>query len=104
MLFSKSSQCAALLGSAALFSAVAVSAQTLEHRPPAKPAPPSVESSPAGRPLPGPPVLPAGTSLQVESLGPYPMKSGETIEGRLVYPLYVHGKLVVPEDTRSEAP
>lgn len=27
------------------------------------------------------------------------MKAGETIEGRLVYPLYVNGKLAVPENT-----
>ena len=37
--------------------------------------------------------------MQVEVLRPYPMKAGEAIEGRLVYPLYVGGKLAVPENT-----
>ncbi len=44
-------------------------------------------------------MLPAGTSLQVEITHPYPMKAGETIDGRLVYPLYINGKLAVPENT-----
>ncbi len=45
------------------------------------------------------PALPAGTCLQVEILRHYPMKAGEAIEGRLVYPLYFDGKLVVPQYT-----
>ncbi|HEY1987515.1 MAG TPA: hypothetical protein VGG85_19020 [Terracidiphilus sp.] len=45
------------------------------------------------------PELAAGTSLQVETLHHYPMKAGEAIEGRLVYPLYAGGKLVVPANT-----
>ncbi len=44
-------------------------------------------------------MLPSGTSLQVEITHPYSMKAGETIEGRLVYPLYIGGKLAVPENT-----
>jgi hypothetical protein len=74
-------------------------AQTLEHRAPPKPATPN-EAGPAPvRPPSGPPVLPSGTSLQVETTRPYAMKAGEAIEGRLVYPLYVDGKLAIPENT-----
>jgi hypothetical protein len=98
MLFAKYSHCAACLGSALLLAATALPAQSLEHRPPKTPSTAN-ESAPANRTLPGPPVLPAGTSLQVEIVHPCPMKSGEAIEGRLVYPLYVDGKLVVPENT-----
>jgi hypothetical protein len=43
--------------------------------------------------------LPEGTSMQVEIARKYPMKTGETIEGYLVYPLYVKGKLLVPANT-----
>jgi hypothetical protein len=89
---------AGALGLAAFFVVVSGSAQTLEHRPPSQPAPPA-DPATANHPLPGPPVLPAGTSLQVESVRHYPMKAGKAIEGRLVYPLYVDGKLVVPENT-----
>ena len=89
---------AAVLAFTAFLPCSSVSAQTLEHRPPAKPAAPA-ESSASNQPLPGPPVLPAGTALQVEIVHPYPMKAGEAIEGRLVYPLYVDGKLAVPENT-----
>ena len=94
----KNAQFAAVPGAILLVSALTLAAQTLEHRPPAKPAPPP-DTTPATRPLPGPPVLRAGTSMQVEIVHPYPMKAGETIEGRLVYPLYVDGKLAVPENT-----
>jgi hypothetical protein len=84
----------AVLGSPAF---VALAAQTLHSRPAPEPAPPpSVNESHNRTPQ---PVLSAGTSLQVETLRHYPMKAGETIEGRLVYPLYVDGKLVVPKDT-----
>jgi hypothetical protein len=43
--------------------------------------------------------LPAGTTLQVEIPRNYRMKTGETLEGRLLYPLYLDGKLVIPADT-----
>lgn len=98
MLFTKDSGRTAILGATIFLWGAILSAQTLEHRPPAKPASP-VPSPAATHPLQGPPVLPAGTSLQVEIAHPYPMKSGEAIEGRLVYPLYVDGKLVVPQNT-----
>jgi hypothetical protein len=45
------------------------------------------------------PILPSGTSLQVEVLRHYPMKAGETIEVRLMHPVYAGGKLVVAENT-----
>lgn len=70
-------------------------AQTLQHRP-ARPSTPPVSQAPAVKPLAMEYVLPAGTSLQVETDRNYPMKAGETIEGRLVYPLYLNGKLAVP--------
>jgi hypothetical protein len=70
-----------------------LAAQTLEHRPPEKPAPP------AALPAPQPPALAAGTALQVEIPRNYPMKAGEAIEGQLAYPLYLNGRLVVPEKT-----
>ena len=76
-----------------------VVAQTLQHRPeePAPPAPQSKsEISPAPRAL---PVLPLGTCLQVEISRNYRMKAGEVLEGRLVYPVYVDGNLVVSADT-----
>ncbi|HEY1897523.1 MAG TPA: hypothetical protein VGG62_14685, partial [Terracidiphilus sp.] len=59
--------------------------------------PPSANES--AKPIPAQPVLAAGTSLQVEIQRHYPMKAGEAIEARLVYPLYVNGKLAVPKDT-----
>ena len=98
MQFHKNSGRAAIVAFALFLPGAGLSAQTLEHRPPPKPAPPP-DASAADRTLPGPPVLPAGTSLQVEIVRPYPMKAGEAIEGRLVYPLYVNGKLAVPENT-----
>ncbi len=83
-----------------LHSAIASSAQTLQHRSPAKP-----DSSPSEK-APDPllrtdsvPELRTGTSLQVEVIHPYPMKTGEAIEGHLVYPLYADGRLVVPQNT-----
>jgi hypothetical protein len=71
-------------------------AQNLEHRPPAKPAPAPVPAAPALLM----PKLSSGTSLQVEVLRNYPMKAGETIEARLMHPIYVGEKVVVPENTQ----
>lgn len=70
--------------------------QTLQHRPasvPVVPAPPPAKAEHAR------PTVPAGTSLQVEIARQYPMKAGEAIEGRLMHPVYVDGKLVVPANT-----
>ncbi len=99
MLFSQCRQAPSVLSLALLLTSLTVCGQTLEHRSPPKPATPSEASPPAVRPIPGPPVLASGTSLQVEITRPYPMKAGEPIEGRLVYPLFVDGKLAVPENT-----
>jgi len=44
-------------------------------------------------------ILPSGTCLQVEIARNYGMKRGRTLEGHLVYPLYVDGELVVPSGT-----
>ncbi len=76
-----------------------LSGQTLQHRPDTPtPAVLPVSEKPAER-VAAKPVLPAGTSLQVEVARNYPMKAGQSLEGRLVYPLYVAGALVVPADT-----
>src|ERR1700693_640286 len=72
-------------------------AQSLQHRPEKPAAPPPKSETP--RALPAKPTLPAGTCLQVEIPRNYPMKAGESIEGHLVYPLYVDGNLVVPANT-----
>jgi hypothetical protein len=88
----------AVLGSGAFVVPMTLAAQTLQTRPPAEPAPPP-SANKSENPMPVQPVLAAGTSLQVEILRHYPMKAGQAIEGRLVYPLYVGGKLVVPKDT-----
>lgn len=74
-------------------------AQTLELRPPPKPAiPPVQEQSEAAASNPQS-LLPQDTSLQVEITRNYPMKSGEAIEGRLMHPLFADGRLAVPENT-----
>lgn len=64
-----------------------------------KPAPQPEAQAPAPVLAPAELTLPQGTSLQVEIPHKYPMKAGETIEGQLVYPLYVNGKLAVPANT-----
>jgi hypothetical protein len=72
-------------------------AQTLQQRPPAKPAVPTPPK--AAAPAAENPRLPKGTSLQVEISQHYAMKAGETIEGRLLHPIFADGKLAVPENT-----
>ncbi|MFP5235271.1 MAG: hypothetical protein ACLGSD_05170 [Acidobacteriota bacterium] len=73
-------------------------AQTLHQRPAPSAAPP-VRQEPAAKPVAPEYILPAGTSLQVETDRTYPMKAGETIQGRLVYPLFLNGELAVPAQT-----
>ena len=99
MLFSRCAQVPPVLPLAVFLSSLTVCGQSLEHRPPAQPAAPNEAGATAVGTLPGLPVLAPGTSLQVEITRPYPMKAGETIEGRLVYPLYIDGKLAVAENT-----
>ncbi len=88
-----------LLAITTFVSAVLSGAQTLQHRPPSAPlsstTPVLVTKQPS---TPSMPVLPSGTSLQVEIARNYPMKWGESIEGRLLHPIYVNGKLVVPQN------
>jgi hypothetical protein len=94
----KSLQLTTVFGATVVFAGIHLSAQTLQQRPPEKPVTPPVTSAP--QPLvPDKPVLPAGTSMQVEILRHYPMKTGIAIDGRLVYPLYSDGKLALPENT-----
>lgn len=73
-------------------------AQNLYDRPSATPPKPSPR--PARRSA--EPVLPRGTSLQVEIDRQYPLKLGEKIEAHLMHPVYLDGKLVVPQDTPLE--
>jgi hypothetical protein len=73
-------------------------AQTLEQRLPAKPSTPALTPVPAASAS-QMPILPRGTSLQVEVLRHYPMKAGEAIQVRLMRPIYAGGKLVVAENT-----
>ncbi|HEX4286844.1 MAG TPA: hypothetical protein VHZ28_17255 [Terracidiphilus sp.] len=73
-----------------------LNAQTLQQRPPAQQPGAEEPQQPAS---PANPDLAEGTSLQVEVGRHYPMKAGETIEGRLLHPIYANGKLVVPENT-----
>jgi len=80
--------------------AAATVAQTLEHR--RQPDFPQTVSainaeSNAAQTLEGS-VLPVGTNLQVEIARHYPMKANEAIEGRLLHPIFVDGKLAVPQD------
>ena len=84
----------ALVLAPTVFSFAALStAQTLEHRPAPKPNEPTETHSPVL------PVLPKGTSLQVETSRHYPMKAGEAIEARLLHPIFCHGEMAVPANT-----
>jgi hypothetical protein len=74
-----------------------VCAQTLQHRPPGKPAAPLTPAPVQAVIAPLLLELPRGTNLQVEIPRQYPMKNGEPIEGTLLHPLYVDGKLVIPK-------
>jgi hypothetical protein len=98
MLLSNRLLSAALFGTALLASSDAF-AQSLQHRPEKPAAPPPQSKSEVTPAPPAPPVLPSGTCLQVEISRNYRMKAGEALEGRLVYPVYVDGSLVVPGDT-----
>jgi hypothetical protein len=88
-----------LLVPAALLLAAQLAAQTLEHRPPPAPAPAVPANKTEAASIPEKPVLPQGTNLQVEIPRQYPMKAKEAIEARLLHPLYVDGKLQVPQNT-----
>ncbi len=82
---------------ALLLLAISAPGQVLRQRPPQTSLKPS---APAQAPQPSTaPVLPAGTSLQVEALRSYPMKAGENITATLLHPIYASGKLVVPQGT-----
>ena len=76
--------------------------QTLAHQPAAQPPEPPVAATPeSGKTLQSAakPVLPQGTNFQVEIDRHYPMKAHEPIEGRLLHPIYLEGKLAVPQNT-----
>lgn len=98
MRLSRFSVLPALPMAVALALAFSSGAQTLEHRPPARPQ----TTAPEPKPEPvtsGMPVLPEGTNLQVETLRHYPMKDNEDVEARLLHPVFVDGRLAVPQDT-----
>ncbi|MGB8032069.1 MAG: hypothetical protein WCF30_20660 [Terracidiphilus sp.] len=77
-----------------------VCAQTLQHRPPAKPTAPLTPAPVQAVTAPSSLELPRGTSLQVEIPRQYPMKRGEPIRATLMHPLYADGKLVIPEGAK----
>jgi hypothetical protein len=83
--------------SIALIGPLSLAAQSLQQRPAEPPPEPArtTDLPPAQSRL----ELPAGTALQVETERHYPMRAGETIECRLVYPLYANGKLAIPANT-----
>jgi hypothetical protein len=88
-----------VLASSALGFAALSGAQTLKQRPPSPAAAQAAPSPSVAAQSPAEPMLPQGTSLQVEITRNYPMKAGEAIEGRLLHPIYANGKLAVPENT-----
>ena len=59
----------------------------------------SGSSEPPEAPVAQKPVLAQGTSMQVEIIRQYPMKAGESIEGRLMHPIYADGHLAVAQHT-----
>jgi hypothetical protein len=86
----------------ALFLAASLGAQTLERRPQPKTEAPVQALAPDANQAalaPIKPVLPEGTSLQVEIARHYPMKAGEAIEARLLHPIFAQGVLAVPAST-----
>jgi hypothetical protein len=96
----------ALLSLGALIAATAamLPAQTLRHRQPAQPRPAAAQVAPAATPRPSTtrlrgPILAQGTSMQVETTRRYGMKKGETIEARLMHPIYADNRLVVATGT-----
>ena len=91
----------AAISLSALITPGAVLAQSLQHRP-EKPVPDSPQPKSPVVATTAKPVLPAGTCLQVEIQRNYPMKAGESLEGRLVYPLYVDGHVAIPANTPVE--
>jgi hypothetical protein len=96
---------ASLLISIAYLVAPSLTAQTLQNRPPSVPesSPPAADSSnPIASSTPARPILPKGTNLQVEIVRHYPMKGGEAIEGRLVFPVFAGGTLVIPRNTKVQ--
>jgi hypothetical protein len=87
---------ASLTGSLLLFAPTATS-QTLTHR---APGPPPATSEPPVKPgAAATPILPSGTAMQVETTQHYPMKTGELLDARLVQPIYLDGKPVIPAGT-----
>lgn len=78
-----------------------LAAQTLHTRPksvPVLPSAPTTKAAASAEPA-GPPTLPAGTTLQVETVKRYGMKKGEAIEARLMHPVFVQNRMVVAAGT-----
>lgn len=99
---SRTSVFAFALLSAVVSLASSLGAQTLKPRPPVKPEAPLDSTLPNAIPSAPPvwkPVLPQGTSLQVQIARHYPVKAHEPIEGRLLHPIFAEGRLAVPENT-----
>lgn len=91
---------AALFLTAAGAAFLPLAAQTLHQRqPPPAAADGAVPQGSLPPERPGKPVVPSGTSFQVEVARHYPMKVGQAVEGRLLHPIYADGALVIPEAT-----
>jgi hypothetical protein len=73
-------------------------AQTLQQRPPSTPTA-QPEATAASPRVDASYLIPKGTSLQAEIGRPYSMKVGQSIEGKLIYPIYSNGKLAIPVNT-----
>jgi hypothetical protein len=73
--------------------------QTLQRRPVPQPETPPAAREDAMLLPPKKPVLPVGTSFQVEIAQHYSMKVGVVLDGRLLHPIYFDGRLVVAENT-----
>lgn len=82
-----------------LIGATSLSSQTLERRSPPKPELPSTARHQELPAQPAHPALAAGTNLQVEITRHYPLRVNETVEARLLHPVFVDGKLAVPANT-----
>jgi hypothetical protein len=97
---SASSRTLMILAFAVTIVATPASAQKLVPRPPSAAQPPSATAAPSNVVLPAAKelIVPRGTSLQVEIARAHPMKKG-IIEGQLLHPIYIQGKLAVPKDT-----
>ncbi len=85
---------AAALSAALTLTAYAQTLQTRPEAPPAEAPPP--EAAPQAKTQ----VLDAGTTLQVQIPRSAPMKAGTPLQARLLYPVFLDGKMILPKGTQ----